>query len=358
MATRYALPKWCIIVSNLVLLLGVVACNPFSVGQKAEPTTTQPPPPTETPLPVLPTYTPTFTPAPPEPTATPTSATVVKEEKPTLTPTPPPAEEPTKPLVGGEKPAVVVVTYKVTAVPKIGNVLQNSSFEDGFDENGVGTGWNTFDNAGAVYAWERDIQPFHVADGQYAQVMRIMGPGQPDRFVGIYQTVDVIAGETYTLTMHGVIQTSTAGDPKTPYGHRVQWAIDHKGRGNWPALSTWADWTETGWNDVELEQDQPAMNSFFEYITPETNKITFFIRGWTKWPIIGSEAKYYLDSISLVGPIPGKETTITVTKEAGAGGAIEENMPTSGGVRTWIPIAGAVLVLGFAIWQVRKAWTH
>ena len=356
MATKHALSKWCIVVSILVLLLGVVACNPFAAGKQPTPTPTPLPPPTETPLPVLPTFTSTPTSVPQEPTATPTPG-VAQGEKPTLTPTPPPAEQPTEPPVGGEKPAVVVVTYKVTTVPKIGNVIQNGSFEDGFDENGVGTGWNTFDNEGAVYAWEYDMQPFHVADGKYAQVMRVMGPGQTDRFIGIYQTVDVIAGETYTLTMHGVIQASTAGDPKTPYGHRVQWAIDQKGQSDWSALSTWADWTETGWNDVELEQEKPAMNSFFEYITPETDKITLFIRGWTKWPIIHSEAKYFLDSISLVGPIPGEEKTITAVKDAGDG-TIDEEMPTTGGARTWIPIAGVVVVLGFAFWEVRKVWTH
>lgn len=355
MAIKHSLPRWWIIISTLALILGITACIPFGSGQKTEPTPTQMPPPTETSMPAQPTFTPTPTLVVEEPTATPVAEG--NEEKPTLTPTPPPPEQPTSPPVGGKEPVVVPVTYKVTAVPKKGNVLQNSSFEDGFDENGVGTGWSTFDNAGAVYAWERDIQHIHVVDGQFAQVMRVMGPGEPDRFVGIYQTVNVIAGETYTLTMHGVIHASTAGRQQTPYGHRVQWAVDHEGRGYWPALDEWTDWTETGWNDVELEEENPTMNSFFEYIVPETDTITLFIRGWSKWPIIHSEAKYFLDGISLMGPVPGEEEVVTVMKDAGDG-TIDEEMPTTGGVGTWIPIAGVILVLGFAFWEIRKTWAH
>jgi hypothetical protein len=244
------------------------------------------------------------------------------------------------------------VTYKVTRVPQVGNVIQNGSFEEGFSDDGIGKGWSTFDNGSAVYAWEEDLRPVHISHGQHAQVIRIMGPGQPDRFVGIYQTVDVIAGETYTLTLHGVIRSSTANRYQTPYGHRLQWAVDHQGRGYWPALDPWADWTDTGWNDVELKEERPAMNAFTIPIVPETAKLTLFIRGWTKWPIISSEAKFYVDGITLEGPIPGTEETVPVD----AGGGPGEGMPTTGGAAIWVPVAGVLLVLGFAFWEARKAW--
>lgn len=341
--------KWAAAMVASILILAVAACSPFGGQKQDQPIPTQTPPPTETPLSALPTYTPTPTQVVEEPTPTPSSA----EEKPTLTPTPESQQKPAQPDVGGGEPAVAPVTYKVTVAPQMGNVIQKGSFEQGFDNEGIGNDWSTFDNGHAVYAWEEDLQPIHVSHGQHAQLMRIMGPGESDRFVGIYQTVDVIAGETYTLSLHGVIQSSTAGRHQTPYGHRLQWAVDHEGRGDWLALDPWAGWTDTGWNDVKLEEEHPQMNAYTAQITPEGAKITLFIRGWTKWPIINSEAKYYVDGIFLEGPVPGGEETITVS--TGAGGA-EEGMPTTGGTATWIPIVGVFLVLGFALWEVRKAW--
>jgi len=331
------------------LALVVMACNPFG-GFKAEPTATFTPPPTETPLPVLP----TFTPTPTKEMAT--NTPVVVEEPPTLTPTPETQKQPPPLEVGGQDTKTVKpVTVKVTTVPQIGQVLTNGSFEEGFAENGAGKGWGFFDNGGAVYKWSPDIHPAHVSHGQYAQLMQIMGPGEPDRFVGIYQTVQVVPGATYTISLHGIIQASTANDSNTPYGHRIQWAVDQKGSGNWAALN-WGDWIDTGWNDVPLDTENPPMNVYTTQITPENDRITILVRGWTKWPILGSEAKYYIDSISLEGPVPGQEKTITVmTQEGGSG---ETAMPTTGSSGLWIPILGVILVLGFAVWEIRRVWAR
>ena len=48
---------------------------------------------------------------------------------------------------------------------------------------------------------------------------------------------------------------------------------------------------------------------------------------------------------------------VTTVPDAGDG-TIDEEMPTTGGMGTWIPIAGVVLVLGFAVWEIRKVWAH
>ncbi|MBN1933695.1 MAG: hypothetical protein JW934_03465 [Anaerolineae bacterium] len=334
----------------LALVLMMAACNPFG-GSKAAPTATFTPPPTETPLMVLPTYTPT--PAAEQATNTPV---VAAEEKPTLTPTPETQTQPPVPEVGGKEPGPVPVVYKVTTVPQIGQVLANGSFEEGFADTGAATGWSNFDNDRAVYKWVDELNPAHVSHGQHAQLMQVMGPGEADRFVGIYQTIEVVAGETYTVSLHGIIKASTANNSNTPYGHRIQWAVDQKGRGNWAALD-WGDWIDTGWNDVPLNTENPTMNAYTTQITPESGKITLFVRGWTKWPILGSEAKYYIDGIFLEGPVPGEEKTITVVTQGGDG-TVETEMPTTGGTGIWIPILGVVLVLGFAAWEIRKSWAR
>jgi hypothetical protein len=272
-----------------------------------------------------------------------------EEATPTSTPTPQPAQ------VGGGQPAAGSVSYVVTRVPQVGDLIQNGSFEDGFEESGVAVGWTAFNNEGAVYAWVPDLQSSHVSHGSHAQLMRIMGPGKPDRYVGIYQTVDVVPGEIYTLTLHGLIQSSTADDPKTPYGHRLQYAVDEHGGTNWYEMTQdWEKWIDPGWNDVPLGDKKTTVTAYVIQITPPNDKLTLFIRGWTKWPIITSEAKFYVDGVFLEGPVPGEQEVVTVVVPAASEGG--ENMPTTGATAAWIPIAGIVSILGFALWEIRKVW--
>jgi hypothetical protein len=240
------------------------------------------------------------------------------------------------------------ISYVVRRLPVMGDAIANGSFEEGFQENGVGQGWTAFDNAGAVYAWVDETDWHHVSHDAHAQLMRIMGPGQPDRYVGIYQTVEVIAGETYTLSLHGIIRSSTAEHPDTPYGHRMQWAIDDQGGTDWTQVKEWFD---TGWNDIPLD-GTPTMNVISLPIEAKSDKLTIFCRGWTKWPIINSEAKYYVDGIFLQGPIPGEEKVIKVETSP------EEGMPTTGGSGIWLPVVGIALVVGFALWEIRKGWAR
>jgi hypothetical protein len=222
----------------------------------------------------------------------------------------------------------------------MGDVIVNGSFEEGFDQHGIALGWTPFSNDRALYEWAGEPDAAYVSHGAHAQLMRISEVETDDRYIGIYQTVDVIPGETYTLALHGIMRTSTAERSWIPYGHRVQWAIDYEGKGDWAALlDKWEAWTDTGWNDVRLEARDPTMNFYVLPITAQTEKLSLYIRGWTKWPIMNSEARYYIDGVFLHGPVPG-----------------EGSMPTTGGKRIWIPIVGAIFVLGFALWEIRRLW--
>jgi hypothetical protein len=193
------------------------------------------------------------------------------------------------------------------------------------------------------------LQAQHVSHGSSAQMIEISGAGNVDRYIGIYQTVEVIAGETYTLAMHGLIRSSTADDDKVPYGHRMQYGIDYSGGTNWAAVQ---EWTDPGWNEVTLDEDNPTINAYVLPITAESDKLTLFIRGWTKWPI-QSLVQFYIDGVSLKGPIPGEEK---VVKVASTGGGSDEGMPTTGSAAIWVPIVGGVLLIGFALWEMRKVW--
>jgi len=303
---------------------------------------------------VLPTYTATKVPEAPTATAT-TAPAEVTQAKPTLTPTQPAVKVATAApgeAAAGTVQVVAPAVITITRVPTYGNTIRNGSFEDGFTDKGVGNEWTAFSTDGAAYAWADETKPIHVSHGSHSQLMQIMGPEKPDRFIGIYQTVSVVAGQTYTLALHGLIRSSTANNSSTPFGHRVQWAIDDGAQKSWPEVNAdWSLWTDPGWNDITLTDSHPTMNVFSKQITPKSDKITLYIRGWTKWPILGSEAKFYVDGIFLEGPVPGQVTEVKTV----SGG---EAMPTTGGSAIWIPILGGVLIVGLAVWEMRKARIH
>jgi hypothetical protein len=283
--------------------------------------------------------------ATPTPTVTPTPEPTVA---PTLTPTPEPADtkagetsaEETTSTEG--QPAAPAETTDSSPKPVVvkalttGNVVRNGSFEEGFDAEGVAQEWTAFasDN-GAVFGWEPDSDPMHVSHGSHSQVMRIMGPGDPDTFIGLYQTIDVVPGETYTLALHGVIRSSLAAENYKPLAFRFQYAIDESGGTDWKAVE-WADWIDPGWDDVQLDVKWPPMDVYVIEITPTTDKITLFLRGWSKWAFFQSEAKFYLDGIFMQGPMPA------------------EGMPPTGGTAIWVPLLGLLVVIGLAIWEVWK----
>jgi hypothetical protein len=340
----------------MLALLLLVACSPFGGRESTEPdvvvdaATATPVPPT----PITEQATPTSTAEPETPTPTVTPPSAPEEGAtpvPTFTPTTAPdassagesgaAEEAAsgsteeQPAASGETTSSQPET-SANSSPTLGNVVRNGSFEEGFDATGVAQGWTAFssDN-GAVFGWEPDSDPMHVSHGSHSQVLRIMGPGEPNTFIGVYQTIDVVPGETYTLALHGVIRSSLAAEDYKPLAFRVQYAIDETGGTDWEAVE-WADWTDPGWNDVQLDVKWPPMDVYVIEITPTTDKITLFIRGWSKWAFFRSEAKFFVDGIFLQGPLPA------------------EGMPPTGGKVVWVPLAGLLLVIGLAIWELRK----
>ena len=54
----------------------------------------------------------------------------------------------------------------------MGDVIVNGSFEDGFQENGVGQGWTPFDNGGVGKRTSlEELQPMHISHDSRAQLM-------------------------------------------------------------------------------------------------------------------------------------------------------------------------------------------
>lgn len=186
------------------------------------------------------------------------------------------------------------------------DLLVNGGFEGGFQEDfGVGYGWGAFSNGNAVVGWNFDDWPAVVGDGQYSQRIEIKEALDQDRYAGIYQTIPVVPGQQYKLTIQGLIRSDEGNIKLSDYGYRLQYAIDYNGDTAWELLPADA-WQELPWDEqpMELADGQSyQLQTFDTTITATTDEVTLFIRGWKKW-INNGAGIFNLDNISFVGPAP------------------------------------------------------
>lgn len=197
-----------------------------------------------------------------------------------------------------------------------GERLSNGSFEEGFGGNGVALGWTGFNNGGsAEYIYRDDMGPRFAADGKHSQFLRIStlpySVTEADRSSGIYQTVAVVAGQSYTFSLRGMLRTQNNDPDLGNWPYALQWGMDPNGG---------TDWGRVTWYDIPLpavfrEDDTGVMAAYSTTINAPTNKITLFIRLLKKWPTYYRVAFANVDAISLVGaqPVSDVKTTGTVT---------------------------------------------
>ena len=195
-----------------------------------------------------------FAPAP-TPTATP-------EPAPTAALPPGALATPTPTRVVVEPSPTAVSVVKEIAAPIIGERVRNGSFEDGFENQSVGREWAAFNNGGAVFEFLEETWPPAVLDGEYAQRIQVREATQLDRYAGIYQTVSVVSGETYELTLNGQIRTGQGDINASQYGYRMQLGIDYSGGQDWTAVD---DWIELPWDEQRFDSESLF---FYDYITP------------------------------------------------------------------------------------------
>jgi hypothetical protein len=192
------------------------------------------------------------------------------------------------------------------AGPNVENLVINGGFEQGFQEQfGVAYGWGGFSNGSAVVGWNSETWEKAVAAGQYAQFFEIKQAKERDRYAGIYQTIHVVPGQQYKLTLKGLIRSEEGDISASDYGYRLQYAIDGDGGTAWELVNS-DDWREIPWDEQPLYAPDEAvyrLDTFETTITASSDKLTLFIRGWKKWINDGSGV-FNLDEISLVGPAP------------------------------------------------------
>lgn len=186
------------------------------------------------------------------------------------------------------------------------NVIENGDFESGFEDGlGVGIGWSAFNNGNASGAWGPELVPESIIAGDNSQMMQIENAIERDRYVGIYQTVNVVPGQQYRLTVKGLVRSEEGDITVSDYGYRLQYAVDLEGDASWELLDK-AAWQEFPWDEQVLypaEGSQYRQDTFNTTITATSDQMTIFIRGWKKW-IDSGTGIFVLDEISLVGPSP------------------------------------------------------
>lgn len=199
---------------------------------------------------------------------------------------------------------------------EIDNVIINGGFEEGFQTDfGIGYGWGGFSNGSAVVGWNADSWPEVVVAGQYSQLIQIEKATEEDRLAGIYQTVEVVPGEPYKLTIKGLIRSQEGEVETSDYGYGLQYAIDREGGTTWEALPDEA-WQDITWNEQPLyktgNNQGYKIDTHQATITAENEQLTLFIRGWKKWVNEGAVV-FNLDEVSLRGPVPGSASEAQVS---------------------------------------------
>lgn len=186
-----------------------------------------------------------------------------------------------------------------------GERLSNGSFEEGFGSNGVALNWTGFHNGGnAYYHFQDDTSPAFNYDGKHSQLIQISTMNyyvvEQERCAGIYQTVAVVAGTPYTLTLHGMIRTLANDPDRNNWAYVVQWAIDASGGTDWSKVA----WQTVPWQDTFDWQRPGPLSHFTTTFTAPSNKLTLFIRALKKFPTYGRDLYINIDGVSLTGQTP------------------------------------------------------
>jgi hypothetical protein len=236
--------------------------------------------------------------------------------------------------------------------------LTNGGFEEGFYATPlglVGNGWQWFvSGGGAKYGFYQDTWAPVVLEGTGSQLLEIntvgeSGQGAP-HYSGIYQTVSVVPGTNYELTLHGMLRALEDDSDRENYSYRVQYGIDYQGGTSWELVS---DWVEVPWDRVHPRLSPGVMESHVATIAASGPQLTLFVRAWYKWGTANRELDANLDALSLKGALPagggsGSGKTYTVVtgsgssavvlppeEESGVAAPVVELLPPSYPVATW-----------------------
>lgn len=286
------------------------------------------------------TATPFDTPPPKRVTATPTkrlpTATKTASPKTINTPTPNPAPTDTPTAIPSEQ--------------SFADILNNGHFDAEFDNNGVATGWSSFNTDGAIISFEAETAELSIENGDFAQRITIAESTKQDSYAGIYQTITVVPGGSYSMTLYGQIRTPFGDVEKSNYGYRMQYAIDWNGGTDWQAIPA-AEWIELPWDEQLINGEHLFFLDYATEVIPPNDTMTLFVRAWKKWPNdVGGQ--FTLDSFTLDGPVP----TAMADNALPETGGVERHTSAFADPRVWVSVLILLVLLGGALWQQRHAF--
>jgi LysM repeat protein len=213
------------------------------------------------------------------------------------------------------------------------DVLVNGNFEGGFRNvpgcGMVGKSWGCFTNGGTIdYGFYDDQWAPVVKDGKSSQLIELntmqYAASEADRYAGIFQTVHLVKGASYTLKVYGGMRERNPDPNDDKYRYRVQWGYTADGSTDWTHV---ANWVELPWDKIDERTAPTGLESFSTTFAAPSSKTTIFIRVWKKWGSPYKELDVNLDAISLVGKGPvvikhPKDGVIVVPPQNGEGGVI------------------------------------
>ncbi len=189
-----------------------------------------------------------------------------------------------------------------------GELLVNGDFEGGFVAiNGcgmVGDGWGCFDTGGkGGYGFYDEGWGPAIAGGAHSQLIEINTKkdfGDQNRTAGIYQTVQVVQGQTYELSLSAMMRANDLDLGGDPWRYVMLVGVTHNGSTNWAdaqvqEIDVWPiqdRLNPTGFKDITLQ------------IKAEGDQMTIFIAGRMKWGDWNREADFNIDNVSLKGALP------------------------------------------------------
>ncbi len=208
--------------------------------------------------------------------------------------------------------ALVAGVVAVPGAPLAGGSserLVNGDFEGGFYATPVGfvgKHWNWFTSGGQIkYGFYDETWAPVIYDGKHSQLIELntfdFGGSDPDRYAGIYQTVAVTPGETYELSLHGMLRALEDDPDRACCNYRVQYGIDYSGGADWKGVT---EWYELPWNTVYPRLSPGSMESYSTSVQATSNRLTLYVRVWKKWGTAMRELDVNLDGISLKGAMP------------------------------------------------------
>jgi LysM repeat protein len=213
------------------------------------------------------------------------------------------------------------------------DVLYNGSFEAGFSYVAgcgmVGNGWGCFTNGGSVaYGFYDDQWAPVRADGAHSQLieMNTMQPAasEANRYAGIYQTVNLVRGNSYQFKLSGLMREALKDgnkpDPNDdPFRYRVQWGYTPNGSADWTQVT---NWVELPWNKIDNRTSPTSLENYATSFVAPSDQVTIFIRLWKKWGTVYREINFNVDAVSLWGPavaVPYDPGAVIVLPPPGGG---------------------------------------